>query len=178
MRVSDNRYMRDHARLDLAMRFMRHEARTQTIRKWTGFTDNRIRKLYKTYLAGEPARVPRHRGKSPGQPSFFTRTPRVQSEAAVLASLFSVFGLTPVHGAVNMDQPAQSVELGERLCHAFESYLKTFPVAQITFEHAVLLLKELTRGVELRLEECNACCRLVVVDPLTLRDEATCGHCG
>ncbi len=32
MRISDNRYSRDRFRLDLAFRFIRHEARTQTIR--------------------------------------------------------------------------------------------------------------------------------------------------
>ena len=64
MRISDDRYNRDRLRLDLALRFMRHEARTHTIRKWTGLTDDRIRKLYRSYFSiAQP--VPRHRGKSP-----------------------------------------------------------------------------------------------------------------
>ena len=79
MRISDNRYTRDRFRLDLALRFMRHEARTHTIRKWTGLTDDRIRKLYRAYLTETPSHVSRHRGKSPGQACFFTRTPRVSS---------------------------------------------------------------------------------------------------
>jgi hypothetical protein len=42
---SDDRYSRKRLCLDLALRFLRHEARTQTIRTWTGLTDDRIRKL-------------------------------------------------------------------------------------------------------------------------------------
>ena len=50
MRISDDRYSRDRLRLDLALRFIHLEARTHTIRAWTGLTDDRIRKLYRTYL--------------------------------------------------------------------------------------------------------------------------------
>jgi hypothetical protein len=45
MRISDDRYSRDRLRLDLALRFIHHEARTHTIRAWTGLTDDRIRKV-------------------------------------------------------------------------------------------------------------------------------------
>ena len=82
MRISDDRYSRDRLRLDLALRFIHHEARTHTIRTWTGLTDDRIRKLYRTYLqeAGGSG-VPRHRGKSPRQAAFFTRSLRMRREA-------------------------------------------------------------------------------------------------
>jgi hypothetical protein len=45
MRISDDRYSRDRQRFDLAVRFIQHEARTRTIRTWTGLTDDRIRKI-------------------------------------------------------------------------------------------------------------------------------------
>lgn len=169
MRVSDNRYSRDRLRLDLALRFMRHEARTHTIRKWTGLTDDRIRKLYRSYLTNTSSRVPRHRGKSPGQASFFLRTPRVQQEAAVLASLFCLLGVVPSTRVVDDGNPVPSVARGERLCQAFEAYLMFTPSAQITFEHAVLLANELVRGAELCLGDCQLCEALVVVDSLALR---------
>jgi hypothetical protein len=44
MRISEDRYSRERLSLDLALRFLRHEARTQTIRMWTGLSDDRIRK--------------------------------------------------------------------------------------------------------------------------------------
>src|SRR5262245_16677390 len=139
MRISDDRYSRDRLRLDLALRFIHHEARTQTIRAWTGLTDDRIRKLYRTYLheAGGGG-VARHRGKSPRQAAFFTRSLRMRRESAVFASVSSLFGLiTPQTisldgGALNSgalggsasagDAPAPNVARGALLCEAFEAY--------------------------------------------------------
>ena len=46
MRIHDDRYNRDQLRHEVALAFIRHEARTHTIRVWTGLTDDRIRKLY------------------------------------------------------------------------------------------------------------------------------------
>jgi hypothetical protein len=39
MRISDDRYSRDRSRFDIAVQFIRHEARTHTIRDWTGLSD-------------------------------------------------------------------------------------------------------------------------------------------
>src|SRR5262245_61166652 len=105
MRISDDRYSRDRLRLDLALRFMRHEARTHTIRKWTGLSDDRIRKLYREYLERSRSQVSRHRGKSPGQANYFTRTPRVQQESAVLASLYCMLGALPPATEAEVDPP-------------------------------------------------------------------------
>ena len=80
MRISDDRYSRDRLRFDIALRFIRHEARTHTIRAWTGLTDDRIRKLYRSYLADPRSGPTRHRGKSPQQVAFFTRTPRLRAQ--------------------------------------------------------------------------------------------------
>ena len=41
MRVTDDRYCRDRLRFDLALRLIGHEARTHTIRAWTGLTEDR-----------------------------------------------------------------------------------------------------------------------------------------
>jgi hypothetical protein len=176
MRISDNRYSRDRLRLDLALRFMRHEARTHTIRKWTGLSDDRIRKLYRAYLNETPSHVARHRGKSPGQACFFIRTPRVQQESAVLASLFCLLGVIPARLVVESELPVHGVARGERLCQAFEAYLMFVPASQISFEHAVLLVNELAKGDELRLGDCIICGGMVVVDGLALR-EIRCGRC-
>ena len=176
MRISDDRYSRDRFRLDLALRFMRHEARTHTIRKWTGLTDDRIRKLYREYLERARGQVPRHRGKSPAQANYFVRTPRVQQEAAVLASLYCMLGALPVPPVGDIDPPVPGVARGERLCQAFEAYLTFVQNAQITFEHAVLLINELARGVEIKLGDCMVCGGLLVVDGLTVRD-IRCNRC-
>lgn len=177
MRISDDRYTRDRLRLDLALRFMRHEARTHTIRKWTGLTDDRIRKLYRSYLEMTPSGVARHRGKSPGQACYFMRTPRVQQEAAVLASLYCLLGVTPTTVIVDDENPLPACARAERLCQAFEAYLMLIPASQITFEHAVLLVNELARGVEIRLDDCGKCGGLLVVDGTTTPEDIRCPRC-
>jgi hypothetical protein len=174
MRISDDRYSRDRLRLDLALRFIHHEARTHTIRAWTGLTDDRIRKLYRTYLyeAGG-AKVARHRGKSPRQAAFFTRSLRMRREAAVFASVSSLFGLiTPQTITVSPSRSAESaptVARGALLCEAFEAYTALMGESQISFEHAVFLLSALLAGDELRVAHCRDCSSVLVTDRLALR---------
>lgn len=177
MRISDDRYSRDRLRLDLALRFIHHEARTHTIRAWTGLTDDRIRKLYRTYLheAGGSG-VTRHRGKSPRQAAFFTRSLRMRREAAVFASVSSLFGLiSPGRGHAEpivvgrAAQPAINVARGALLCEAFEAYSALMGESQISFEHAVYLLSALHAGDELRVAHCRDCNGVLVTDRLALR---------
>jgi hypothetical protein len=184
MRISDDRYSRDRLRLDLALRFIHHEARTHTIRAWTGLTDDRIRKLYRTYLheAGG-ATVARHRGKSPRQAAFFTRSLRMRREAAVFASVSSLFGLITPQAladktAMNRPAPADPavVARGALLCEAFEAYCALMGESQISFEHAVFLLGALLAGDELRVAHCRDCCSVLVTDRLALR-APVCNEC-
>jgi hypothetical protein len=188
MRISDDRYSRDRLRLDLALRFIHHEARTHTIRDWTGLTDDRIRKLYRTYLheAGGGG-VARHRGKSPRQAAFFTRSLRMRRETAVFASVSSLFGLiTPQtiylenraleNRAMESVQPAPTVARGALLCEAFETYRALVGEPQISFEHAVFLLGALHAGDELRVAHCRDCAGVLVTDRLALRTPV-CNDC-
>jgi hypothetical protein len=179
MRISDDRYSRDRLRLDLALRFIHHEARTHTIRAWTGLTDDRIRKLYRTYLfeAGG-ASVARHRGKSPRQAAFFTRSSRMRRDSAVFASVSSLFGLITRQSIV-VDRSAQhapTVARGALLCETFEVYCALVGETQISFEHAVFLLGALISGEELRVAHCRDCSGVLVTDRLALR-APVCNEC-
>jgi hypothetical protein len=177
MRISDDRYSRDRLRLDLALRFIHHEARTHTIRAWTGLTDDRIRKLYRTYLyeAGGNG-VPRHRGKSPRQAAFFTRSLRMRRDSAVFASVSSLFGLIDAITVRSRDHSAPTVARGALLCEAFEAYRALVGDSQISFEHAVYLLDALQAGDELRVAHCRDCSAVLVTDRLTLR-APVCNEC-
>ena len=159
MRVSDDRYSRDRLRFDLALRMIRHEARTCTIRAWTGLSDDRIRKLYRTYLQHAPAvPVRRHRGKSPRQIAYFLRSPAMQFEATTLASLFCMLGLVPSRGEqARRPVSAMNLESGEFFCQAYESYLALHLAPRVSFEHAWFLLQLLNRNRELRAERCRHC---------------------
>ena len=175
MRVSDDRYSRDRLRLDLALRFIRHEARTRTIRTWTGLTDDRIRKLYRSYVQQPGGSVARPRGRSPQQTAFFTRTPRLQQETSVLASLCSLLGALPGRSAARTSG-VPGVAQGLLVCQAFEAYRTLLPGGRISFEHLVFLVSALLRGEELRLARCVACGALLVVERMLLAD-ARCQDC-
>ena len=186
MRISDDRYDGERLRMELALRFLRHEARTQTIRAWTGLSDDRIRKLYRTYMSQVSRYLPRHRGKSPHQVAYFTRSLRLQQESAVLASVLSLLGVVPAPTAACAATPeadaAQSAAAlpglgrGELLCQAFEAYRALLPAAQISFEHAVFLATALARGDQLRLGGCSDCGSLLVTERFPLR-AVRCHHC-
>jgi hypothetical protein len=178
MRISDDRYTRDRLRLDLALRFIQHEARTQTIRKWTGLTDDRIRKLYRSYLHRPGgAAFSRPRGRSPRQASFFLRTPRLKQEAALVASLCTLLGaLPPPCRAAHSGPPHPGFAQGLALCEAYEAYRALLPAAHISFEHVVYLHAALVRGDELTLANCGGCGALYVTERVALVP-AKCVHC-
>jgi hypothetical protein len=165
MRISDDRYTRDRQRFDLALRFIQHEARTRTIRTWTGLTDDRIRKLYRSYVADDTGgSVTRHRGKSPQQIAFFVRTPLMRQEASVLASVCYLLGVMPPAQVADAVRQLPGMQRGEALCDAFEAYRLLVPSPRISFEHAVFLVTALARGDELRASLCSDCMGLIVVD--------------
>jgi hypothetical protein len=165
MRISDDRYSRDRQRYDLALRFIQHEARTRTIRTWTGLTDDRIRKLYRSYVV-EDCETPlaRHRGKSPQQTGFFVRSPQMRQETAVLASVCYLLGVMPSNHVMDAQKSVPGMQRGEALCEAFETYLRLVPTARISFEHAVFLVTALARGDELHATLCTDCTGLIVID--------------
>jgi hypothetical protein len=176
MRISEDRYSRERLCLQLALRFLEHEARTQTIRTWTGLSDDRIRKLYRSYMTHARRYVPRHRGKSPHQVAYFARSLRLQQETVWLASLLSLLGVIPAEPTTEINHALPNVARGELLCLAFETYRQMVPSAQISFEHAVFLAVTLSRGEQLRLGACVECGSLVVTERFPIRDKR-CHHC-
>jgi Flagellar transcriptional activator (FlhC) len=178
MRVSDDRYTRDREKFDLAVRLIHHEARTFTIRQWTGLSDDRIRKLYRSYcLEHGERRVLRHRGKSPRQAAFFFRNPELNFQAAQLASLFLMYGLMCGTGrGIEARYRVGSLESGALLCRAYEAYRELHAPAGISFEHAWFLLLALARHDEVGIARCAVCGGVRVRDLLAKR-RLTCGNC-
>jgi hypothetical protein len=165
MRISDDRYRREHARMQLALRFLRHQARTRTIRAWTGLSDDRIRKLYRSYMSHARRALPRHRGKSPHQVAYFTRSLRLQEESALLASVLTLLGVVAEDAGGGLPPLGR----GELMCQAFEAYRLLLPAAQISFEHAVFLARALSRGDQLYLGGCSECGAVLVSERFPLR---------
>lgn len=164
MRTHGSRYNRDLQRHDLALRFIQHEARTRTIRTWTGLADDRIRKLYRSLMFEGPATPVRHRGKSPQQAGYFVRTCEMRQETAVLASVCYLLEVVPPGYVADASRSVPGVRRGEALCAAFETYRRLLPDSRISFEHAVFLVLSLARGDELRATSCTDCSGLIVID--------------
>jgi hypothetical protein len=180
MRTTDDRYAGERAQFDLAIRLIRHQARTHIITECTGFSQDRIRKLYATYFKhrGE-ARVRRHRGKSPASVEFFVKNAAVQAEASLLVHLFAVWGLLHIQPDLVAEPAPQPDRLtfGERFCDAFEAFRQLVPASsRITFEHAWTLLANLTRRELLLLLDCRRCGAVYVQDALSL-DRRRCPAC-
>ena len=173
MRVTDDRYNRDRLRLELALRLIGHEARTHTIRVWTGLSDDRIRKLFRAYIR-PGAGVRRRRGKSPQQAAFFLRCGAGAEDAHALAAMLLLFGVvappSATAGATGAQVPQQpQLARGRLLCEAFETYRRIVPQPAIDFEHAVYLAAALQRGDELRLRWCLSCEAVNVTEHAALR---------
>jgi hypothetical protein len=165
--------------LDLALRLIRHEARTFTIRQWTGLSDDRIRKLYRSYVMTHDAeRVFRHRGKSPRQAAFFFRNTELNFQSAQLASLYVVYGLLcGTDSGLESRYRLGSLESGTLLCQAYEAYRELHAPASISFEHAWFLLFALARRDEVGISRCSVCGGVRLRD-LLAKHKLSCGTCG
>jgi hypothetical protein len=152
------------------MRLIRLEARTHTIRLWTGLSGDRIRKLYRSYLSDPgAAAVQRHRGKAPRQAGYFTRSVRLRQETDLLVSLCLLLGLITPQATPVSDSPLAQIQRAQLLCQAFECYRQMIPEPHISLDHLHFLLGALALGRELRLGSCDVCGAVVVADRLTLR---------
>ncbi len=120
MRLTDDRYAAERSQFELALRMIRHEARTRTIRECTGLSDDRIRKLYSTYFrdAGSTD-IRRRRGKSPRQITRFVKNPENQLQATTLVVLFCSGLLLRIDSDNNIAPcwPRPDVEFGHRVFH-------------------------------------------------------------
>lgn len=155
MHISNELYFRERQRHDLALRMIRHEARTCTIKACTGLTDDRIRRLCKAYAVHTEALPIRRRGKAPRRVAFFTRNAHVLFESACLTSVFCAFGL--LRRKAERSTEMISLEYGSLFCDAFETHRQLARTAAITFEHAWFLLQQLNEGRTIRLIRCRDC---------------------
>jgi len=179
MRLTDNRYSGERSQFELALRMIRHEARTRTIRECTGLSDDRIRKLYATYFRNSTVSgVKRRRGKSPRQISRFVKNSQNQIQATTLVALFSAGLLVRIdqNDFVHPRWPRPGVEFGHRLCRAYETYLVLHQHPQLSFEWAWNLLQCISYNDELYLANCKHCRAYYVQDAYAL-DRGVCPSC-
>lgn len=173
MRLTDDRYARERHRLELALRMIRLEARTCTIRGCTGLTDDRIRKLFNTYVRPTTrGSIRRRRGKSPQQTGCFTHTLSAHLASSVLSGVLASSGLL----AAALEHGLSNIELGALMCDAYEFYREISPRSSLSFEHAWFLLRALRIGDEFSLERCCECSGLYL-EERGLAQPQTCPLC-
>ncbi len=178
MRLTDDRYANERSQFELALRMIRHEARTRTIRECTGLSDDRIRKLYWTYFRNSGVTgVRRRRGKSPRQITRFVKNAQHQLQSTTLVALYNAGLLLRIdeRKLVHPCWPRPDVEFGHRLCRAFETYLLLHERPLLSFEWAWTLLHSIC-GDELYLASCAGCDSCYVQDAFAL-DLKTCPCC-
>lgn len=167
MRASDDRYRGEQAKFELAMRMIALEARTGTIRYWTGLSDDRIRKLYSSYFKYSGQSVRRRRGRSPTQVGPLVRNVNRALESGVLANLLLANGLVSWDNSA--DPPLRhNIDLGHRFCECFETYRLLVPRPVLSFEWSWNLLNNMRRGEELGIVRCSTCAICYVTDLLSL----------
>jgi hypothetical protein len=179
MRVTDHRYVGELDRFNLAIRLIHHEARTGTIRACTGFSEDRIRKIYTTYFKDRGARsIKRRRGKSPRRVAQFVNSAPRQIEATVLAGLFLLCEAGELGSGGRLERLAATdrVALGQRLCQAFETYQGVHPEPRWSFEWAWNLYHSLVESRELYFAYCDGCAGPYVQDAYAL-DYRRCPFC-
>lgn len=167
MKISEDRYRRELQSIEVALRFLRHAARTRSIETWTGLTNDRIRNLYRSYVARTPY-MPRHRGRAPQRIGHFTRSVRMQEELASLARALSLIGAIPPPGA-DCTLTLPNLTLGRLICDAYEIYAGQYPNGQISLEHALFLTTLLFRRQQLALGYCTECGGLLVIERYSVR---------
>lgn len=176
MRTTDDRYRGERERFELAMRMIRHEARTGTIRYLTGLSDDRIRKLYTSYFKFDArAKVRRRRGKTPTQISPLIRTPARTLESGVFVNLLLANRL------ISIEEPPGpalrgSIELGNRFCECYETHIRVVPNPTLSFEWAWNLMSAIRRGDEIGIDRCERCATVYLYDQLAL-PRSSCPAC-
>jgi hypothetical protein len=152
---------------------MAHQARTRTISAMTNLTRHQLATLRRRWRVTEDMR---QRGPSPKSLAVFFHSARARSEGASLAVLCRILNAVPSRRTANAAKSFFSLELGERLCDAFEAYRACFPASNLEYEQVLLLVVGLAEGEAIGLGGCGQCGGTILIDRLAAR-RRMCSYC-
>jgi hypothetical protein len=165
MRVSEDRYAKDLRRLNLAQRLIQHEVRSQWIRAWTGFSDERVRRLFHAYHRTQGS-VRRPRGPSPTRIASFLRSPALHAEASAIGGLARALNVIPLSPGIGARLERIGVEGAERLCRLFEVYRHVAPHSRFSMDQLIRLVSALSESEEFEVGHCCNCHGALLIDRL------------
>lgn len=147
----------------LVRRLLLHQARPQTICRFTGWSRHRLVTVRKRWRQDGI----RHRGTSPYSLVRLFRSPRIRREGASIAVLCELLHAVPSTPDACATHSLYSLEAGERLCDVYETYRACVPDSQFEFERLVMLAVALAKGEEVQLGHCQHCRAAILIDRLS-----------
>ena len=169
MRITDDRYEEHRRSINLAWRLIQYEARTGTISRWTQLSDHRIRALYHSYAVTRHGRIAkRRRGMAPYKLEIIMASPQLRCEAAMFAGICRSVGILSEQEPPESTPVNDRLQRGELLCEAYDAFCHSLQDADLTFEQAELVLRELNLGDVVDLGRCHTCQGVVLIDRLSL----------
>jgi len=165
VRVSEDRYAKDLRRLNVAQRLIRHEVRTQWICALTGFSEERVRRLFRAYQKTLGS-VRRHRGPAPTRVAAFVRSPALRAEASAIGGLARVLEVVPLPPTAGGRLNRFGIEGAERLCRVFEVYRQVAPESRFTMDQLIRLVIAVSERQEFEIGHCRHCHGALLIDCL------------
>lgn len=165
--LSDDACSRDLRGLQLALRMIRHEARTQTISSWTLVSPKRIRSLSMRFRRqASNTGLSRHRGPPPTKLSNLLKSPHLNLEFSAIAGLCQWIGVLPKEAVAHPAKHLPGIERGERLCYTLELFQTIVPYSRVTLDQLILLVITLAERTEWQLGACHECSGAILIDLL------------
>ena len=154
----------------LTYRLLCHEARTQTICRFTSLTEHQIETYRRRWGFRKECRS---RGPSPTSFATFFRSQKVRIESTQLALLCKAHGLLDSGFGTHTFYTA---ERAEQLCDVIELQETAHSHPTFSFDQLVLLVKGLSASVNIKLEPCRSCGKTVLIDAWA-SVHSTCDFC-
>jgi hypothetical protein len=177
MASTEDRYGRALRRYNLALKLIREDVRTQTIRIWTGMSRDSVKRLCALYRKENAHHaLVRPRGPSPRQAARFLRSKRIRSEAAIFAGICYRAGILPSAPMPQAPRLFPGLARGEELYAAFLRFRVFAPASELTLEQLMGLALILAERIELALTRCVSCGAMVLGDNLGVL-RRWCGEC-
>ena len=164
---SEDACSRDLRGVQLALRMIRHEARTQTISSWTLVSPKRVRSLSARYRRQTSnTDLSRHRGPPPTKLSNLLKSPHLNLEFSAIAGICQWAGVLPNEAMPQAAKCLPGIERGERLCYTLELFQAIVPYARVTLDQLILLVTTLAERTEWQLGTCHECSAAILIDLL------------